>query len=76
MSAGLIKSIADAVREVARVIGNWQVSRDKRRMRACIEAGEKYIQINEKFGQFANISQSRQKNLLRYYRKKFFAYNQ
>lgn len=71
-----VDAIAKAIAEIAKVIGNWQVSRDKRRMQACIDIAEKYIQTNEGNGEFKDISEERRKQLLSYYRKRFFNLNQ
>ena len=46
-----------------------------RRMKAAIEAGEKYIQVNQKSGEFEKISDEEQVKLLRHYAKRFFHYN-
>lgn len=62
--------IAQAVAEVAKVIGQWMASADRRKMQAAIEAGEKYIQTNE-----ASLSADKKKKLLLHYKKRFFKYN-
>ena len=66
-----IGPIAIAAAEIAKVIGKWMSSADKRRMGAAIESSEKYIQINED----AAISAKRKKKLLRHYKRRFFATN-
>lgn len=76
MAIGTVQAIAEAVKEVSRVIGNWQVSREKNRMQAAIESGERYILVSEKDGEYKDISEERRKQLLRHFRKRFFAYNQ
>lgn len=63
--------IAKAIAEIAKVIGNWQVSADRRKMQAAIEAGEKYIQSNED----TTIPEDRRKKLLLHYKKRFFKFN-
>jgi hypothetical protein len=68
--------IAQAIAEVAKVIGNWQVSSERRRMRAALDSAEKYIFVNEKSGQFAELTEPKQKQLLAHFRKRFFAYNE
>ena len=63
--------IAQAVAEVAKVVGNWQVSADRRKMQAAIEAGEKYIQSNED----SSFEGKKKKKLLKHYKKRFFKFN-
>ena len=46
-----------------------------RKMKAAIEAGEKYIQVNQKSGMFKDIDKGTQIKLLRHYSKRFFHYN-
>ena len=45
------------------------------RMKAAIEAGEKYIQVNEKEGEFKKLSKVKQKKYLKHYYRRFFKYN-
>ena len=67
--------IAGAVAEVAKVIGNWQVSRERNKMKSAIDAGEKYIFVNERQGEFEDITDKRKNQLLLHFRKRFFANN-
>ncbi len=67
--------VAKAIAEVAKVVGNWQVSRERRRLKEGLEAAEKYIFVNEKEGEYGKIDTDRQWKLLRHYRKRFFAHN-
>lgn len=67
--------IAQAVAEIAKVVGNWQVSAERKKLQAAVEAAEKYIMVNEKVGEFENITEKKQKQLLAHYRHRFFAYN-
>lgn len=69
------QAIAQAVAEGSKLWHAWLVSRDKRRMQAAIEAAEKYIQVNQKSGQFEGIYTADQLKLLRHYARRFFAYN-
>ena len=66
---------AKMVTEIAKVVGNWQVSREKRKMGAALEAGQRYIFCNEKEGEFKDIDDDRQQKLLKHYRKRFFNYD-
>ena len=67
--------IAQATAEIAKIIGNWQVSREKRVMRAALDSAERYIFANEKEGEYAGITDERKSQLLLHFRKRFFAYN-
>jgi ABC-type molybdenum transport system ATPase subunit/photorepair protein PhrA len=67
--------IAGAVSEIAKVVGAWMNSSDRRKLEAAKEAAEKYILTNEKDGEFKDISDERKQKLLAHYRKRFFAYN-
>jgi len=67
--------IAQAVAEVAKVIGQWMASADRRKLEAAKDAAEKYIFVNERAGEFVDISEEKQKSLLHHYRKRFFSYN-
>ena len=71
----MIKEIAGAIAGVAKVIGNWQVSRERRKMQSAIDSGEKYIFVNERQGEYENITIKRQNKLLLHFRKKFFSCN-
>ena len=70
-----IGPIAQAIAEVARVIGNWQVSTKRRRMQAALDSAERYIFVNNKEGEYAGITDERKSQLLLHFRKRFFAYN-
>ena len=67
----LIKPIVDFLNHVGQFVNTKYI----RKMKACIEAGEKYIQVNEGDGEFKNLSATRKKKLLKHYRKRFFTYN-
>lgn len=67
--------IAQAIAEVAKVVGEWMKSSERRRMQAAMDSAEKYIFVNEKGGEFASISDERKKELLLHFRKRFFAFN-
>ena len=67
--------IAQAIAEVAKVIGNWQVSSERRRMKIALDSAERYIFVNNKEGEYAGITDERKSQLLLHFRKRFFAYN-
>jgi len=68
---GTVGPVAQAVAEIAKVIGQWMSSADRRKMQVAIEAGEKYIQTNED----KSLKEENRKKLLLHYRKRFFAHN-
>ena len=68
--------IAQAIAEVAKVIGNWQNSKDRRKMKAAIEAAEKFIQVSGRDGEFKELTTKKRQQFLTHYRKRFFRYNQ
>jgi len=70
-----IGPIAQAIAEVAKVVGQWMASTDRRKLEAAKEAAEKYIQVNENSGEFKDITDKRKEVLLSHFRKRFFAYN-
>lgn len=71
----LISQIIAIVKDVVGILAKLLSGAGSRRMRTAIEAAEKYIQVNEKVGEFTNISKQRRHKLLKHYRKRFFAYN-
>ena len=70
-----ISSIAGVIKEGIKYLMWLQKTSNVRRMRKCIEYGEKYIQVNEKSGQFRKISNKEQLKLLRKYARLFFNMN-
>ena len=70
-----IGPIAQAVAEVAKVIGEWMKSSERRRMKAALDSAERYIFVNGKEGEYFNITTERQKELLLHFRKRFFSFN-
>ena len=70
-----VKAIADVISEGFKLIRQHMDTAESRKMKKCIEAGEKYIQVNEKTGEFENINDKKQKKKLYYYKKRFFTLN-
>ena len=66
-----VTAIAEAIKEFFK----FQSTGNIRRMKAAIEASEKYIQVNENEGEFKKLTKTRKAKLLKHYRKRFFAYN-
>lgn len=75
MSLDPITAIAGAIAECSKTLGLWLASADRRKLEASKDAGEKYIFVSEKSGEFKDITEKKQKELLAYYRRKFFQYN-
>lgn len=46
-----------------------------RKLRAAVEAAEKYIQVNERSGEFKDIEKVKQIKYLRHFAKRFWKYN-
>lgn len=67
--------VAQAIAEIAKVIGNWQVSSERRKLKSAIDAAENYIFVSERQGKYEKITDKRQKKLLLHFNKRFFAYN-
>lgn len=58
----------EAIREISSLLKEWISGADIRRMKVAIEAGEKYIFVNE------SDDKDREK-MLKYWRDRFFKYN-
>jgi len=67
--------VAKAVAEIAKVVGNWQVSAERRRMQKAIATAEEYIFVNEGAGEYENIPLAKKGKLLRHFCKRFFTLN-
>ena len=71
-----VKSVAQAIAECAKVIGQWLASRDRRRMKKAIDAGEQYIFVDAKEGEHEGITDEKQEKLKKRFRKRLFKNNQ
>jgi hypothetical protein len=71
-----IGSIANALAEASKVVGAWLASRQRRRMRAAIDAAERYIFVSERAGEYAELSDEKRARYLKHFRKRFFRFNQ
>lgn len=67
--------IANAITEGFKLIRDIRETSTIRKMKKAIEMGEKYIQVNEKEGEFDYLNEDQQKRKLKFYQKKFFKYN-
>ena len=70
-----VNAIAQAIAEGFKLLKTFQDTKEVRRMRKAIEFGEKYIQVNEREGEFSDIEDKKRTRLLSYYHTKFFRYN-
>lgn len=78
----VVKAIAEAVKEGAKVWNTWLASADKRRMAAtikrqnrAIEAAESYIDVDMKTGQYKDITDDRKEKLKIHFTKRFKRFN-
>ena len=63
---------AQAVAEVAKVVGNWQVSKERNRLLYRLEASTDYVFVDEKSGEYKDIDEKKQKKLKAHFRKRIF----
>jgi hypothetical protein len=70
-----VGSIATAIAEGFKLLKTVMDTAEVRRMRAAIQAGESYIRVNKKDGEYANIEDKQQGKLLLHFEKRFFKYN-
>ena len=67
--------IAQAITEGFKLIRQIRETAVIRKMRKAIDTAEKYIQVNEKEGEFDHLNDDQQQKKLKYYQRKFFKYN-
>ncbi len=70
-----VNLILKAVTEIAKVVGNWQNSKDRNRLLYRIEAATQYIFVSEKFGKYKKLDDKRQRKLLLHFRRRIFDSN-
>ena len=75
MAADPITAIANAIAEGSKLFHTMLATRKIRHMKASIDAGERYIHVNEGFGENTNLEPEDKKRLLKKFRKRFFKYN-
>ena len=66
---------AKLVTEIAKVVGNWQVSKERNRLQYRIEAAQNYVFVNEKSGEYKDIADAKADKLLLHFRKRIFDSN-
>lgn len=59
-------------KEVAKVVGNWQNSKDRNRLLYRLEAAQNYVFVNERDGEYKDVEPGRAKKLLLHFRKRIF----
>jgi len=64
--------IAQAIAGIAKVVGNWQVSKERNRLLYRIEASTEYIFVDEKSGEYSEIDEKKQKKYKLHFRKRVF----
>jgi hypothetical protein len=75
MAMDIVTAISNAVAEVSKTIGNVLATREVRHMRAAIDAAERYIDVNEGFGDNKDLTREEKLKLLSKLRKRFKKYN-
>lgn len=75
MAAEPITAIANAISGISDIIGKYLATRQVRRMKAALDAGERYIHVSEGFGENAELDEKDKIKLLKKLRIRFFKYN-
>ena len=70
-----VTAIANAVAEVSKTFGNMMATREIRHMKVAIDAAERYIDVNEGFGDNKDLTPESREKLLRKLRKRFKRFN-
>jgi len=70
-----VGAVATAIAEGFKLLKTVMDTAESRKMKAAIEAAEKYIQVNTKTGQYEKIDDKKQKEYLLHFSKRFFKYN-
>lgn len=75
MATDPVTAIANAIAEGSKLFYSMLATRKIRHMKAAIDAGERYIHVNEDFGDNADLSEEQKHKLLTKLRRRFFRYN-
>lgn len=75
MSADPITAIANAVSNITEMIAKLLATKEVRHMKAALDAAERYIHVNEGFGENKEIEEEEKAKLLKKLRTRFFKYN-
>ena len=75
MAVNTITALANMIDGISRLIANILATREIRHMKAAIDAAERYIDVNEGFGDNKDLSEEDKQKLLRKFRKRFKKFN-
>ena len=75
MASDPITSIANAIAESSKLFYTMLATREIRHMKAALDAGERYIDVNEGFGENKNLSPEDKAKLLKKFRNRFKKFN-
>ena len=70
-----VTAIANAVAEFSKAFGTYMATREVRHLKAALDAAERYIFVNEKTGENAELTDEQQEKLLAKLRRRFFKFN-
>ena len=70
-----VTAIANTLAEISKSFGTYMATRRVRHMKAAIDAGERYINVNEGYGENSELTLEQKKKLLSKFRKRFLKYN-
>ena len=71
----IFQAVLEAIKEGSKAYSTWLKSREKRRLELCKDAAERYIMVNEKEGEYKDITEEQKKKYLVHFRKRFVVYN-
>lgn len=75
MALDPVTAIANAIAEFSKAMGQVMATREVRHMKAAIDAAERYIDINEGFGENADLDPEEKARLLKKLRNRFKKFN-
>lgn len=75
MAGDPVTAIANAIAEGSKLFHKMLATRKVRHLKAAIDAGERYIHVNEGFGENSNLTVEAKAKLLKKFRARFFKYN-
>jgi len=67
--------IATAIAEGFKLLKKVLDTSEARKMRKAIEAGERYIQVNEGIGAYEGLNEDKRVKYLKHFSKRFYKYN-
>lgn len=75
MAADPITAIANAIAEGSKLFYKLLATKRIRHMKAALDAAERYIHVNEGFGDNEKLEDKERDALLRKFRRRFFKFN-